>query len=165
MFGLGPIIGPLLGGYLQFYIGWQANFIALATLMLLMSILPGLVAPETHFNRQPLRPQVIARNMREILSHRQFIGMVISMGAVYSLSISFNTVGPFLIQDKMGQTPIFFGHIALLLGIMFMIAMFMCRMLLNHYPVGRLQSVAISWSPWSQPASACLSPQACLPSA
>ena len=34
MWGIGPIIGPMIGGYLQFYFGWQAGFCFFAVISL-----------------------------------------------------------------------------------------------------------------------------------
>lgn len=142
MFALGPIIGPLLGGYLQVWFGWQACFVFLAGLMALLLLLIRRIVPETHFNRHPLRLTTIRRNLAEVLRHREFMGLVLMMGAVYSLSIAFNTVGPFLIQGRLHYSPIVFGHIALLLGCAFMLATFLCRWLIGRFAVERLLAVA-----------------------
>ncbi|BEV72567.1 Bcr/CflA family efflux MFS transporter [Paludibacterium sp. THUN1379] len=142
MFALGPIIGPLLGGYLQVWFGWQASFVSLAALMGLLLLLIRRIVPETHFNRHPLQLAIIRRNLAEVLRHREFMGLVLMMGAVYSLSIAFNTVGPFLIQGRLHYSPIVFGHIALLLGCAFMLATFLCRWLIGRFAVERLQAVA-----------------------
>jgi len=41
------------------------------------------------------------------------------MGLTYSLIIVFNTAGPFLIQTEFHKTPVFFGHLAFCLGVVF----------------------------------------------
>ena len=138
MFGLGPVVGPLIGGYLQFYFGWQACFVFFATIMLIMGILIFIIVPETHFNRHALNIKTIQRNIVEIIAHKKFMALVILMGAVYSLIIAFNTVGPFLIQTRLHYSPIFFGHIALLMGLVFLAATFMCRYLLQRRSVEQL---------------------------
>ncbi|QEL55173.1 Bcr/CflA family efflux MFS transporter [Chromobacterium paludis] len=139
MFGLGPIIGPVLGGYLQVYAGWQACFVFFSASMVLMWALVACYVPETHFNRHPLNLPTIRRNLAEVLRHRHFMGMVVLMGAIYSMSIAFNTVGPFIIQTGWHYSPIVFGHIAFGLGLVFLLATFLCRYLLTRHPVAGVQ--------------------------
>jgi Bcr/CflA subfamily drug resistance transporter len=144
MFGLGPIIGPLLGGYFQVYFGWQACFLFFAIAVSCMSILICILIPETHLQRHALRINTITKNIREVVKHRQFMSLVIIMGAVYSLVISFNTVGPFLIQKEMHYSPIFVGHMALLMGIAFLCSTFISRHLLKYKSVEQLSFVFVN---------------------
>ncbi|MGC0152584.1 MFS transporter [Chromobacterium vaccinii] len=139
MFGLGPIIGPVLGGYLQVYAGWQACFVFFAVSMAVMGVLVARFVPETHFRRHPLNLPTIRRNLGEVMRHRQFMGMVVLMGAIYSMSIAFNTVGPFIVQSGWHYSPIVFGHIAFGLGCVFLLATFICRYLVSRFPVARVQ--------------------------
>lgn len=144
MFGLGPVIGPLIGGYLQFYLGWKACFIFFAIIALVGFIAVAFIIPETHFNRHQLHLKTIGHNLTEVLSHKKFMAMVLIMGAVYSMMITFNTVGPFLIQTTLHYTPVFFGHIALCMGLFFLLATIVCRYLLNKFKVERLLLILIN---------------------
>lgn len=138
MWGLGPVIGPVIGGYLQAYLGWKAGFGFFTFLGALSAVVTFWVVPETHFNRQCLCLRTIGRNLKEVLSHRLFMGTVIVMGLAYSLLIAFNTAGPFLIQERLHYSPIFFGHLALILGIVFLASTFVCRAFLKHWTVATL---------------------------
>ena len=144
MFGLGPVIGPLIGGYLQFYLGWKACFAFFAIIALVAFMAVIFVIPETHFNRHPLHIKTITNNLTEVVSHKKFMAMVLIMGAVYSLMITFNTVGPFLIQTILHYNPVFFGHIALCMGLFFLLATIVCRYLLNILKVERLLLIFIN---------------------
>jgi len=135
MWGIGPIIGPMIGGYLQYYFNWQMcfYFFALMGFIGLLSIF--FIIPETHFSRQALQYKQLKRNFITILTHRTFLGIVILMGIAYSLLIVFNTLGPFLIQTHLGYTAVYFGQVALFMGITFLAATFLCRRLLKQlYP-------------------------------
>ena len=90
------------------------------------------VIPETHFHRQPLQYQQLKNNFIIILTHRTFFGTVTLMGLTYSLLIVFNTLGPFLIQASLGYSPIYFGHVALFMGLTFLSGTFLCRRLLQE---------------------------------
>jgi DHA1 family bicyclomycin/chloramphenicol resistance-like MFS transporter len=138
MWGLGPVIGPVIGGYLQFYLGWEAIFWFFVLIAFIGFIAAFLVVPETHFNRHPLNIKIIKNNMAEVLSHRLFMGLVILTGLGYGLIIVFNTVGPFLIQEKLHYSSVFFGHLSLCLGLAFLLATFVCRYFLKKYTTKQL---------------------------
>ncbi len=138
MWGLGPVIGPILGGYLQFYFGWQAGFYFFALITFIGLTATFFIVPETHFNRHPLQLQTIQKNLSEVLKNRLFLAMVILMGLVYSLLIIFNIMGPFLIQSTLHYSAVFFGHLALYFGLVFLFATFVCRYFLKKYPVEKL---------------------------
>jgi Bcr/CflA subfamily drug resistance transporter len=138
MWGLGPIIGPVIGGYLQVYFGWKAGFYFFALISFFAVVIVFLVLPETHVNRHPLNIKTIKNNLREVLTHRIFIAVIILMGLDYSIFITFNVLGPFFIQTKLGYSPIFFGRLALCLGIVFLISTFTCRYFLKHFNVEKL---------------------------
>lgn len=144
MWGLGPVIGPVIGGYLQFYFGWQAGFWFFSILSCLLLISIFITVPETHFNRHPLNIKTISKNLKEIFTHRLFMALVILMGIAYSLIIVFNTLGPFLIQTRLNYSSIFFGHLALVLGLIFLSATMICRYLLKNYETEQLLRIIIN---------------------
>lgn len=144
MLGLGPVFGPLIGGYLQYFFGWQAGFYFFAIVTSIIFSLVFFIVPETHINRQPLKIKTIKHNLSEVLTNQLFMSLVILMGLAYSLIIVFNTLGPFLIQDTLNYSPVFFGHLALSLGIVFLASTFICRFLLKKYQAIRLLSILIN---------------------
>lgn len=146
MWGIGPVIGPVIGGYLQFYFGWKAGFYFFASIAAIACIAVISVVPETHFNKHPLKITTIKNNLTEIATHQLFMAAVIMMGLVYSIIIGFSTVGPFLIQNKLHYSPIFFGHLALCFGLVFLAATFICRYLLRWWQPKQLIRIVIHLS-------------------
>jgi Na+/melibiose symporter-like transporter len=132
MWGIGPIIGPIIGGYLQFYFNWQMCFYFFAFMGFIGLLAMIFIIPETHFDRQPLQYKQLKNNLILIMTHRVFLGIVMLMGITYSLLIVFNTLGPFLIQTSLGYSSVYFGQIALCMGITFLIGTFLCRRLLKQ---------------------------------
>ena len=132
LWGLGPVIGPILGGYLQFYYNWKAGFYFFTASSAILSIIIYMILPETIRSHSPLRLKNIKYNLYTIITNIQFMALVISMGIVYALLITFNTLGPFLIQDIMGYSSIYFGQLSLIVGLTFLSATFLCRYLLNY---------------------------------
>lgn len=60
------------------------------------------------------------------------------MGIAYSLIITFNTLGPFLIQDIMSYSAAYFEKLAIFLGFTFLPAPIIGCKLLDHFSVGRI---------------------------
>ncbi len=143
MWGLGPMLGPVIGGYLQFYFDWQAGFVFFALVTFIGLIATWIVVPETHFNLHPLNIKTIGKDIREVFCHRLFMALVILMGLAYSLIIAFNTAAPFLIQSVLHHTPVFFGHMALCIGTVFLAATFICRYLLKKFKAEHLLFYAL----------------------
>lgn len=145
MWGLGPVFGPWIGGYLQLYYGWKACFLFFALITLPGFITIFMLVPETHTNPHPLNLHTIKANCHEVLSHKMFVGLPIIMGVAYSLIIAFHTSGPFLIQNHLHYSALFFGRLALILGVCFLVATFVCRYLLNRYQVQKLLKLTTLW--------------------
>lgn len=132
LWGIGPVIGPVIGGYLQFYLGWQACYVFFAVYALLVWIGTYLFLPETLLNPLPFRVEQIKTNVVSILRSYHFIGIGLSMGLAYSAVVGFNILAPFLLQDVFHQSAITYGHIALSMGLVFLVGTFLCRALLKR---------------------------------
>lgn len=143
MWGIGPIIGPMIGGYLQYYFNWQASFYFFAGYAFVGFLFLFVSLPETHHQRQAFNLRQIKDNMTTIIKSRIFMGLVLLMGLTYSLLITFNTLGPFLIQSVLGYSSIYFGHVALYLGIVFLLGTIICRQLLNRYEPKKLMAYTL----------------------
>ncbi len=114
---IGPIVAPALGGYLQHYFGWQANFYFLAIYSLIAFILIAIYLPETSQHRHPFQMLTILKRYQEMLLSREYVSGLIINGMLYSVIILFAIVGPFLIQNVLHYSAVQFGHVALLTGL------------------------------------------------
>ncbi|ODN42372.1 MFS transporter [Piscirickettsia litoralis] len=116
---MGPILAPAIGGYLQVWGGWHVPFYALALYSAVMAIIMLLVFKETKRKTTdkfiPLRQLVV--NYGHMLRSFEFMAGVACLSLLYSVLTVFNVVGPFLIQSQLGLSPIFYGHVALWLGL------------------------------------------------
>lgn len=140
---IGPIIAPVIGGYLQVYFGWQASFCFLAIYGFMIFLLNVFLMPETANHREPFQLKPILQNYKMILTHSQFIKGLFSLGLLYTLLILFSIVGPFLLQDVLHYSPIQFGHIALLMGVAWFLGSMLNRILLEFNSPH--QSQIITW--------------------
>lgn len=129
--GIGPIIGPVIGGYLQYYFNWQMCFYFYALNGFIAIIFFSFILPETHFHRQPLHFAQLKNNFITIITHKIFLGFSLLMGLTYSLLIVFSTLGPFFIQNTLHYSSIYFGKLALGMGLLFLAGTLSCRYLLQ----------------------------------
>lgn len=118
---IGPIIAPAIGGYLQYYFGWKANFYFLTGYSVIGFLLVMLFVPETSKYHHPFYPKQILNRYKVILTNLSFASGVMINALLYSLIILFSVVAPFLIQDILHYSAIQFGHVALLIGIVWML--------------------------------------------
>ncbi|MCX7120520.1 MAG: MFS transporter [Gammaproteobacteria bacterium] len=146
MWGLGPIFGPVIGGYFQVYFGWQAGFYFFGLIGLIAFIAVYIIVPETHLDKHPLQLSRIKKDVFQVLCHPVFMGITMLMGLTYSLLIIFNVAGPFLIQGTMHYSPIFFGHVAFFLGVVFVGGTFFGKYLLKKHSVEKIWLVGINLS-------------------
>lgn len=144
MWGIGPIIGPYIGGYLLFYFGWKSCFIFFACYGFLGYCILSIMLPETNNTYTPLNVKNIKTNYIKILSNKEFIQLSLLIGFSFSTLILFNTLAPFIIQIDFRYTAIFFGHIALLMGTGFLIGTISCRKLITHFNANNTLVVVIS---------------------
>lgn len=133
VWGLGPIVAPAIGGYLQSFFGWQAAFIALAAYGLVLFIVCALFLPETNQHPHPLRLHTKLKDIGTMLSDNIFRLFLYIMILGYGYLLIFNVLGPFLVQHHMGYSPIVYGHMAMILGCGWLIGSLCNRILLARY--------------------------------
>ncbi|MGQ4004913.1 MFS transporter [Francisellaceae bacterium CB300] len=143
LWGLGPIIGPIVGGFLQEFLGWKSGFYFFSIVVALLTIFVFIYIPETIEKKSKLSIAKIKKDLKEVVTNKMFMALSISMGIGYSLIISFNTLGPFLIQNVMGYSAAYFGKLAIFLGLAFLPAPIIGRKLLNYYSIGKIFFVVI----------------------
>lgn len=129
---MAPIIAPYIGGYLQVYFGWHAPFYFLAIYGALIVLFYLFLVPETNLNRIPLDTKLIANNYKSLVTHTQFIACTFCLGLVYAFITVFNVIGPFLIQKELHYSPVFFGKVALLMGVAWLMGNILNRLLIKY---------------------------------
>lgn len=129
---LGPILGPVIGGYLQHYFNWQANFYFFSAYGLILFLFALITLFETHLNRSPFHPVTAAKQIKEVTTHPVFLQLAILAALVYAILIVYNMIAPFLIQVHLKYTAIRYGHFSLLLGVGFFLGSFSNRYIIHY---------------------------------
>ena len=128
-FALGPIIAPFIGGYLQNYFGWQANFLLIIVYILLLTCLLLFFYRETITTKHTFSVHHLWKNYHFVLSNRYFVISAFFVGVLWGYTSLFNVTGPFIVQTIFQRSAISFGHFALSMGIAWFVGNLFTRIL------------------------------------
>lgn len=121
-FAMVPSIAPIVGGAIQSAFFWQANFIFLFVLTVLVLLFVTYIFPETNASLNPkaLHREHFIKNYKTLITNKSFMGYMIASSAAFSGIIAYYTVSPFLFQNLLGLTPFQYGltAIAITAGLM-----------------------------------------------
>ncbi len=108
---LAPAIGPVIGGVLTGWLGWRANFWALALIGGLILVAAAMLLAETNRAKDPtaLHVRQWLRNQGTLLRHRAYLGQILTVAASYSGIFAFISGSSFVMIDVLGLSPRLFG--------------------------------------------------------
>jgi MFS family permease len=116
----GPIIAPFIGGYLQDAYGWQSNFYFLAVYSFSMGILEIIFSVETLKTTTEFSLKRVVRIYEKMIRTISFTRGLMMLGLAGSMLMVYNLTGVFILEHKMGLTPVMAGYGSLLSGIAWM---------------------------------------------
>ena len=113
------ILSPLIGGFIQQYIGWRANFIVLLVWMLIVLLVLVLLFKESslHHGAHRLNLRFLVGSYVEILSNRSFVTFSLMSFLCYGALLSWLTAGPVILIRGVGIPPSIFGILMIITGI------------------------------------------------
>lgn len=111
-----PIVAPFVGGYLQSYFGWQANFYFLALFATVILILELIFSGETIKHRMVFSVKKITSVYVNMIGTASFTLGIVMLGLSYCVIMVYNMTGPFIIEHQLGLSPIVSGYGSLILG-------------------------------------------------
>ncbi len=129
--GIGPLIGPLIGGILQTHFGWHANFYFFSICGLAIFPIIFFFFKETLRSPLPFRPSLVLKNYGILLTDKAFMGGTLSAASIAAMLVLYSVVTPFFIQDILGYSPLVFGYISSVLCASFVIGNLINRIILN----------------------------------
>ncbi|MDH3474815.1 MAG: multidrug effflux MFS transporter [Rhodospirillales bacterium] len=108
---LAPALGPILGGYLQVWFGWRANFAVLSAFGAASLLGVLVLLPETNRWRDATATRVlqIARNYRTLAGDPVYLGYVLVCAFSYSGIFAFISGSSFVFIGGLGLTPDRYG--------------------------------------------------------
>lgn len=110
---IAPMLAPLIGGQVLWFLGWRAIFWVLAGVGVIGLASAWLLLPETlrPEYRQPLVLSSVLRRFGELFRHRAFMGYAFTGTFQFSALLSFLSGSPFVFIERYGVSPQHFGLI------------------------------------------------------
>lgn len=164
---LGPLLGPILGSYLQVSYGWRAAFAALALVSGTLLVLTALRLPETNLQRDRRATELsgLYANYRLVLGSRSFWAHALPGALSYGAIFSFISGSSFVLIRVLQVPTAWFGY-CFAFGVSgYMAGTLVCRRLLpvigtrNTFRLGAVlalltgasfaSAVAAGWAHWA----------------
>jgi MFS transporter, DHA1 family, multidrug resistance protein len=129
---LAPILGPILGSYLQVSFGWRAAFVALTLLSAGILMLSALRMPETNVHKDPQATRLsgLLANWRIVLGARTFWAHALPGALTYGAIFSFISGSSFVLIQVLGVPTAWFGYCFAFGVTGYMLGTILCRRLL-----------------------------------
>lgn len=121
---LAPMLGPVIGGFLDELYGWQSTFYLILGFGLISFVVVYLDLGETHHNRSTsLTAQL--KTYPELLRSRRFWGYTATAGMASGAFFAFLGGGPYVATEILGLTPSQYGLYFIFISVGYMIGNFL----------------------------------------
>lgn len=143
--GLGPILAPILGGYVVAFAGWQAVFVFLALFGATCLFATQLCIPETlpSEQRQKAGAVDILKAWTGLLVRPRFIVPALAGGFAFACMFAFISGSPFVYMQLHGVSERLYGWLFGLNAVGMIIAAQLNRSLLKHMTAERVMTLAL----------------------
>lgn len=134
LFALAPGVGPIAGGLIDHYFGWEANFYLLALLaaLLLVTLFFGFAETNRHLDPDAATPRHFLRNYLHLLTHPIYMFYVVIIGLGIGVIYSSLIEAPRLIMVELGYPSKTFTVVALCIVGGFILGAGLCGWLSRH---------------------------------
>ncbi len=108
-FAIIPAFAPVLGGFINEFFGWQANFIVILALMVGSLICIWLLLPVDQPRPEDSKKQNLLQTYKTILTNRNFLVYALLVPLLYSGEWCALSFLPFYLQQKLGLSSDLYG--------------------------------------------------------
>ena len=115
----GPMLGPIIGGQIEVWLGWRANFAFLTAfgLVALAAVVWALSETNSTPNRETMRPQRLVRDYVSMFRDLRYLGYVLTITFTYAGVFAFISGSAFVFVGMLGVAPDVYGWVfAIALG-------------------------------------------------
>lgn len=132
--GMSPAISPVIGGFVGFYLGWQAIFIFIGLFAMTVAILTACYLPETLAvkNRQPLHLGRIIATYPKLLFNKKFIAYASAPCTAYIVYFGYMAQSPFIFHGY-GFTERAIGTFYITISLTYVAGNLLGKRLLNYF--------------------------------
>jgi DHA1 family bicyclomycin/chloramphenicol resistance-like MFS transporter len=151
LLSLAPIIGPVLGGYLQVWFGWRAAFFFHTVFCILLAIAAWHLLRETNRHRNPdaVRLRNLIAGYRRIASADFFWAYTLPGALSYAAIFTFISGSSFVLINVLGVPTDIYGY-CFAFGVSgYLLGTLVCRRLLSDIGLARTLTVGTTLSLFS----------------
>jgi DHA1 family bicyclomycin/chloramphenicol resistance-like MFS transporter len=132
LLAIGPLVGPVLGSYLEVRYGFRAIFAVVTTFAFGLLAVTALRLPETnpHRDAAAVRPRALARNYAHVSRSARFQSYALVGAASYSGLFAFISGSSFVLIGVLGVATAHFGYAFAFCVLGYMLGTIACRRLL-----------------------------------
>lgn len=145
---IAPAVGPVLGGYLDVWVGWRAIFLFQTGFGVLTTLITWTMLRETNAYPDPtaLNLLQIARNARLLTTSRVFVGYAAAASCLLGGQFTFAAVGPFAFVSELGLSPALYGWLTLFTTGAYFFGSMLARRDVARIGVEKLVSRGVLWT-------------------
>ena len=142
---LAPAVGPLIGGYIHVWLGWQANFVVVFGFVVLVALLMWRFLPETLAQEYRVggRPISLARDYIRLSMRRDFIGYALPIAFTFGALYAFITAAPFILIERLGVETQHYGLYYAALVLTYFFASLAANRIVGRFGVESLLRVSL----------------------
>lgn len=140
-----PIVAPVLGGWIAFYLGWEAVFMFVLIYLIAIFTLGYYVLPETMtYGKSQFNLVSVVKNYAQLMTNRQVLTSASYNWISYLASLVSLSVMPFILQDKLGLTAAQYGTVMIIPSAGLLIGSISLNVLNRYLATKQLLTLAIS---------------------
>lgn len=136
---IGPLVGPILGSFLEVRFGFRAAFVVLALFagILLVATLAKLGETNPHRDPAAMQPRILLANYAHVFRSHEFQGYALLAAATYGGLFAFISGSSFVLIRVLGVPTAYFGFGFAFCVSGYLLGTIMCRHLLTRQSVPR----------------------------
>lgn len=133
VWGVAPIVAPVVGGHLDNFGGWRLSFLFLAfygvigCLFIIFFMKETLVKPEKFSLRN------ILLSTQHVIKNKDFLGSTFIVATTNLGLFVFTLMAPFFIQEVAQKSQIYFSYLALTVGVVYIIGAYSSNFAIKYF--------------------------------
>jgi DHA1 family bicyclomycin/chloramphenicol resistance-like MFS transporter len=145
VFGVGPILAPMVGSGVLVWFGWREIFFLLTAIGVLSLVLIIIRLPETRnpAHVKPLRLDSIIVGYWRLFTHRNFVGYALTGGTMMAGTFAYIAALPFVIVNVYGHPSSYFSWVFGINAVGFIVASQINVRVQRHYSPERVLLFAL----------------------
>lgn len=140
-----PIVAPVFGGWLAFYLGWESVFLFVLCYLAAIFTLGYFVLPETNSqSKRQFHLASVVKNYGCLITNRQVISSASYNWVSYLAALVSLSVMPFLLQHELGLTAAEYGSVMIIPSAGLMLGSLILNALNRYFSARQLLMLSIA---------------------